>query len=484
MTSSFFKSIRWQIQSWHAVLLILVVAALLAAFYNYERRAKLNGLDEMLQQTLITALPVLSPPPGGGGRPGPGERPPQGEFPGQDRAGPPPGGPDRRGPDQALQKEDFSRRMASGPFYYATWDRDNTEISHSPNAPLPLPPPAPLAPGASAFRDRDGFREVMHDSPSGTVLIGVPTREAFNGLHALALELAALGSGVIAIGLVGGWWMAGRAIRPIDSISAAAREIAGGDLARRIDVRDTESELGHLAGVLNQTFDRLEKAFEQQTRFSADASHELRTPVSVILAQTQLALARERQPEEYRQALDICRRNAEGMRGLVNALMELSRIDSAQSQLSLARHDLASLASDCVELIQPLAEELGIPISITADSTPVQADRDKISRVITNLITNALRHNRPGGEVLVTVRQEKSRAFVEVADTGPGISPEDLPHIFERFYRADKARTRGQGGSGLGLAICQAFVTAHGGRLHAESAFGHGSTFTIELPLA
>jgi heavy metal sensor kinase len=276
--------------------------------------------------------------------------------------------------------------------------------------------------------------------------------------------------------------VASRAIRPIEAISAAAGKIAAGDLSQRIGVADTESELGRLAGVLNSTFARLEAAFANQARFTSDASHELRTPVSVILTQTQTALSRERAAVEYREALEACQRSAQRMRQLTESLLELARLDAGQETMRLEGFDLAGAARESVELIRPLAAERRLEIRCELAETECFGDAERIGQVITNLLTNAVYFNRERGEIRLAVRPENGVALLAVTDTGEGISPEDLPHIFKRFYRADQSRSGNPGRAGLGLAICRAIVGANGGTIEVSSHPGEGSTFTVRLP--
>jgi heavy metal sensor kinase len=303
-------------------------------------------------------------------------------------------------------------------------------------------------------------------------------------MHRLALWLFAAGSSVLLLGLAGGWWLATRAIQPIEDISATALKIAGGDLSQRINAADTESELGRLAGVLNSTFSRLEAAFAHQARFTSDASHELRTPVSVIISQTQTALSRERPGPEYCEALQACQRAAQRMRGLIESLLELARLDAGQEPMKRERFDLAQVARDGVELVRPLADERGIKITCDVSVVECLGDAERIGQVVTNLLTNAIRFNRPQGEVSIYARNENGAAFLIVTDSGEGIATEHLPHLFERFYRADKSRSRAAGQTGLGLAICKAIVDAHSGTIEVSSRPGEGSTFTVRLPLA
>ena len=259
--------------------------------------------------------------------------------------------------------------------------------------------------------------------------------------------------------------------------------IADGDLSQRISAADTESELGRLASVLNSTFARLEAAFAQQARFASDASHELRTPVAVILSQTQTALSRERSSSEYREALEACERAARRMKALTESLLELARLDAGQEPLRKERFDLKGTVADCVELLRPLAAERGLRIHCDVPSMECVGDAERIGQVVTNLLTNAIHFNRDQGEVRLSAQSESGAVLLTVTDTGQGIPAEDIPHLFERFYRVDKSRSRVQGRNGLGLAICKAIVEAQGGTIELTSQIGVGSTFTVRLPL-
>jgi heavy metal sensor kinase len=329
------------------------------------------------------------------------------------------------------------------------------------------------------------MREMFRFLPRAQcVLVGRSLAPDLAAMRRLALWLTAAGTAVLLLGLAGGWWAATRAIRPIEAISATAVRIAGGDLSHRINTADTDSELGRLAGVLNSTFARLEAAFTQQARFTSDASHELRTPVSVILSQTQTALSRERPGPEYREALEACQRAARRMKALTESLLELARLDAGQELMKREPFDLARLARECVELVRPLAAERGIQIHCDVAAIECLGDGGRIGQVVTNLLTNAIHFNRDQGEVRLAARAENDVVVLTVADTGQGIPAEDVPHLFERFYRADKSRSRIQGRNGLGLAICKAIVAAHSGSIEVASQPGIGSTFTLKLPRA
>jgi heavy metal sensor kinase len=287
---------------------------------------------------------------------------------------------------------------------------------------------------------------------------------------------------VLALGLTGGWWISTRALRPIREISATAARISAGDLTQRIQTSDSSSELGDLAGVLNDTFARLQASFARQAQFTADASHELRTPVSVVLTQTQAALARERPAAEYRESLAACQRAAQRMRRLTESLLTLARLDSGEAAATREPCDLDRVTRDVTDFLRSLAQEQSVALEVESTPTRCEGNAEALGQVVTNLVSNAIYYNRPGGGLQVKVRSEAGAAILVVTDTGQGIAPEDLPHIFERFYRADKARSSTTGRTGLGLAITKAIVEAHGGTIEAATELGKGSTFTVRLP--
>ena len=280
-----------------------------------------------------------------------------------------------------------------------------------------------------------------------------------------------------------GWWLAGRAIRPIENIGATAIKIAAGDLSQRIDATETESGLGRLAAVLNATFARLEAAFAQQKQFTADASHELRTPLAVIISEAQTSLTRERSAVQYRETIEGCLSTAQQMRRLTESLLELARFDAGEVALRREPFDLSKVAREAVALLHPLTERLGLTIDCDLPAVECLGDAERIRQVVTNLLTNAIHFNRAHGKVRVSVAADGHSVILKVVDTGEGVSQApDLPHIFERFYRTDKSRSRTQGGTGLGLAICKAIIDAHSGSIEVSSQPGAGSTFTVRLP--
>jgi heavy metal sensor kinase len=492
-------SIKWRLQAWHGFLLVCLVSGLLSGFYVFERREKLQALDVELAEALTPLLPRFAPPNGRGpeGR-GPagrdaGPRPPQGDGPRPpEEGGPPPRGMDFRRPaegrppnDQQMENREREERFfGSGKFYFVAWSEAGERIGASTNAPAYVPQPMQKNSGPSrVVRTRGELRELTQFVPSGRcVLVGASLAPTMTQLRQLAGALVAIGFGIVVVGFAVGWWLATRALRPIAEISRAAQEISAGDLSQRINASETESELGQLATVLNSTFTRLDTAFAQQKQFTSDAAHELRTPVSVILTQIQSTLNKERSGAEYRETLEACQRAAQRMRKLIESLLELARLDASQAAAKREPMDLSRCVAECIELVRPLADERKITLDSELATAPCTGDTDQLALVITNLLANAVHHNREGGEVRVSTGIENSFATVTVADNGPGIAAEHLPHIFDRFYRADTARTSSQGLTGLGLAITKSIVEAHGGMIEVTSELGKGSSFTVRLP--
>jgi heavy metal sensor kinase len=491
----FLNSIRWRLQLWHGLLLVLVLAGFGFTAYRFQRANQLRRIDQELQQRINVVVSAMRGPEN---RPGPlreGPRPP-GEFgpPPRDRQPPDlprPGRPQPRPDlpggflprDFRLGKQDLLLFAGStnDAFYYVVWRRDGQELSRSETA-AEVPRPARTR-ELTSVRMRATMREMFHFTPPGeSVLVGRNIAMELAETRRLAWLLLGAGGAVLLLGLAGGWWLSTRAIRPIADISATAAKISTGDLSQRIPAGDADNELGQLAAVLNSTFARLETAFAQQARFTTDAAHELRTPIAVMLAQTQAALARERPGAEYREPLESCQRAAQRMRRLIESLLELARLDAGEEPMKRERVDLSAIAMDCAELVRPLAAERNITIQTNLQTADCVGDGDRLAQVVTNLLMNAIHYNKERGEVRISTQQQNGFAILTVADTGPGIPPDELSHVFERFWRADKARSRSDGRTGLGLAIAKSIVDTHGGSIETASEVTKGTTFTVRLP--
>jgi len=279
----------------------------------------------------------------------------------------------------------------------------------------------------------------------------------------------------------GGVFLAGRVLKPVDEITKAARAIEESDLNKRINVH-TKDELGRLAGTLNEMIGRLEKAFKRQKQFTGDASHELRAPLAVIEAEATLALQRDRDSDEYQKSLTTVAEEVGHMSKIIDQLLKLARADAGREMLSFEKVKLDELLRDLCSSLQKKSEENDVKLELTVlNEATVEGDRAMLKLLFSNIIENAIRYTERGGKITMLMRREGEGAFVHITDTGIGISKEDLPHIFDRFYRVDKARSRSEGGSGLGLAICKQIAELHGGDVTAESEPGKGTTFTIKL---
>jgi len=473
-------SIRWRIQLWHGLMLVLVLAGFGFTAWQFVRMNQLNRVDHELEQRIGIVEKPFQPrddqPPR---RSSPGAPLPAEPVPWHDAQTPPPAG-SLLSPGDVRILEGGSDR----PFYFALWYRNGLQAGRSAFTPSGMPLPE-VIPGPPSFRSRGRFRECVHTTPGGErILVGRDIGDDLAGIRRYAWLLAGTGGAVLMLGLLGGGWLSGRALRPIEAIGSAAAKIAAGDLEQRIHTADTQSELGRLAIDLNDTFARLEASFARQAQFTADASHELRTPVTVVLTHTQSALARERPAAEYRESLEACQRAAQRMRGLIEGLLTLARLDAKKVPAALAPCALDRIARESAGLLRPLAEQKDVHLELELAPAECQGNEDQLVQVVFNLVSNAIDYSRPGGAVRVTVGSEPGTVFLAVRDTGQGIAPEELSHIFERFYRVEKSRSNSRGHCGLGLSIVKAIVEAHEGRIDVASTPGEGSNFVVRLPLA
>jgi heavy metal sensor kinase len=286
---------------------------------------------------------------------------------------------------------------------------------------------------------------------------------------------------MVGIAAAGGYWLTGQALAPIEKVRGQAASIQAEGLSQRLDLAKTNDEVERLTLTFNEMLDRLEQSFLRQRRFTADASHELRTPLAIIRGEIDVALERPRSFVEYVETLQSVGAEADRMTRLVNELLLLARSDSGELRLEMLPFDLADLLRLMVEQIQPKAREMGTRIHADLPpSLPIVGDKDRLMELFLNIIENALLH-APGSLIEVQAQPDGEQIVVTIADTGPGITAEHLPHIFDRFYRVDPVREHSYRGSGLGLAIAQEIAQAHQGRITVESTPGKGTTFTVHL---
>ena len=319
----------------------------------------------------------------------------------------------------------------------------------------------------------------------GVLQVGESLAQLTSTLQSVTIALLLITPFVLLLGAFGSYWLAKRAFRPILHLTRTAREIKAGDLHRRVPVPHSRDEVHNLALTLNEMIGRLDQAFTQQRRFVADASHELRTPVTAIRSMIEVALEDSLSLDEYHEILSEIKAESERLGSIINDLLVLARADEDQLLLDHEPVRLDLLASDVADTMEPLANERGITLLLQAlEPATVMGDTARLIQVMMGLVDNALAYTNAGGTVTLNVEARDEVACLTVRDTGIGIGEEDKAHIFERFYRADPARSRAAGGSGLGLSIAQWMIQAHGGTITVESQLGQGSTFMVTLPLA
>jgi signal transduction histidine kinase len=284
------------------------------------------------------------------------------------------------------------------------------------------------------------------------------------------------------VAAAGAMFLAGRALAPISTITAQARRIGRANLSARLALPGPRDEVGQLADTFDDMLDRLQAAFEHERQFLADASHELRTPLGLLRMQIDLAQSRPRDAATMTAMVRAMGADVDRMTRLVEAMLALTRLESAQA--APAPVDLYDVLGGLVSQLQPLALDRQITLALDSPTEAnVLGDRDRLVQLFLNLLDNALKYTPPGGQICVRV-QRAAGWGIQVADSGPGIPPEHLPHLFDRFYRVDTSRARETGGLGLGLAIAQTIAHQHGGAITVTSAPGQGTTFAVTLPAA
>jgi two-component system, OmpR family, sensor kinase len=484
------KSIRARLLLWYAVVLTGVVGGFAGVLYYEVRAARLAEIDAQLEAAaagLESALRLFPQHE----LTGQGAPPPPKDGPPPKKKGPPfwpPGQPD---PGTAPLGREYLMATLELPgppgdkpegMYFAVWRSDGSLIKTAGLSASGMTTSPTIDRRPTLGFDRSN-RELWMHGPSGTtIIVGRPAGHVMSYLRTFAWQLAGTGVAVLAFGLAGGWLISRRIFRPIAAIAKTASRISADNLSARIDTDKVDRELADLARVLNATFRRLEAAFDRQARFTADASHELRTPLAVIRSQAELTLSRLRSTEEYQEALQTCVRASARMAELVDGLLALARLDAGKGTAIREPVELHRVAGEAAELCRTLADTRRVRLTTELASVTVTGDPNALARVVGNLIANAIQYNRSGGEVHVSLGVDGREAVLAVRDTGEGIPEDHHAHLFERFYRADKARSRATGGSGLGLAIAKGVVEAHGGSIGFRSVVGKGSEFWVRLP--
>ena len=464
-----FRTIRFKLTFWYVVLLGITLSAFSAFLYVTLARGLQQSLDNKLRATAeIIAAAARHP------------------------LGP---GPSLADVDRIMREHFGIKPMGR---FVQILDEAGRRASNVRNVDVPVSIHTleRAAKGEAVFetvRLRDGSRLRLVTVPImvggrmlGIVQVGSPLEGIEEALSQLLLILVVAVPLVLVVASLGGSFLANKALKPVDEITKTAKRIGSGDLSQRIHLEEfLDDEIGRLASTFNEMIGKLERSFLQIKRFTADASHELKTPLTVLKGEIEVGLKRDRAVEEYKRILSSCLEEVDHMSRIVDDLLTLARADMGALELRRERVDLGEVAEDVWRSLQRMAEEKGLKFSLARDGeVPVWGDRDRLRQLVVNLVDNALKYTPSGGEVVLKVGRQDALALLSVKDTGEGIPPEDQEKVFERFYRVDKARSREKGGTGLGLSICKWIAEAHGGRIWLKSEIGRGSTFTVELPLS
>src|SRR5213593_1494411 len=475
------QTIRGRLTVWYSAALVLTLAAFAIVLYVARRRASYDDLDQRIRSEAELSAAIL----------GESYRA-RGALVTYDSTGKP-----------ALVA-DIKAVLEAVPDYLLITAQDGEILYSSSNASLTyqqvvqlrrlMTPPLSGRTGGTVRLEPDGpeLRYVAHIVSGagprfGSLLVAADVRTAELAVAQLLSTLVLIVPiGLIAAILVGSW-IARRALEPVDRIISEVREITDGrGLHRRLAEPMVKDELGRLAETLNQMMTRLERSLAALRRFTADASHELKTPLTVLRGGVERALTRPDMPPETLAALEETLQEVNRMTELLDSLLTLARADEGRAELHREPVDLRQIIEEAGETGELLAEHAGVGIDIRLPSEPVvvSVDRSRVRQLALNLIENAVKYTPRGGQVSVELGSSNGRAVFTVADTGIGIAPGDLPHVFDRFWRADSARTRTseRAGTGLGLAICKWIAEAHGGTIEVQSRPGRGTTFTVGLP--
>jgi len=329
-------------------------------------------------------------------------------------------------------------------------------------------------------------RQVSFGERNWIVEEGEPLNLAEVSLRDFARLLLLAAPLLIALGTLASYMISSRALAPVDWITSDARSINSGNLSERLSVPEAHDELRRLSETLNSMLDRIESSMHQIRQFTADASHELRSPITLIRAAAEYSLRRDRSKEDLVEAMSKIERESERTSRLISDLLMLARTDAQVHPIADAQANLVAATQDVLQRITPLVQgkQIKMESSIPPTSIFVRGSQDIVERLVFILVDNALKFTNPGGDIQVTLAQNETKGLLEVTDTGVGIADADLKHIFDRFWRADRVRTREEGGSGLGLSIAQKIVEQCGGSIRAESQLGRGSRFIATIPLA
>lgn len=388
-------------------------------------------------------------------------------------------------------QEDFASRYQAGkepgPIRVAEgvrcsiFDPKGEVVFSTSGTPLPNRP----SPGAVSLDSGDRMRTAVVRTEEGDWVVAAALGEGemkaeLNEVRSYFLLFVPL---LLLISGVSGYFVLGRALSPVEEIRRRAERISRSHLTERIPLSEVPGEFHDLASTFNDMLERLERAFDDLENFASDVAHELRTPLANMRGTLETSLQEKEPPSD--DLLHSFAEEIDRMTRIITDLLTLAKLDLRQYALERKPVSLTSLLEEVREIWTPVAVEGGVALTYAPGPEEVSLEGDAVAlrRVWMNLVENAIKYNRPGGKVNISLRQEDGTVLVEVADTGYGIPGEHLERLFQRFYRVDSARSRDTGGAGLGLAICKSFLEAHEGTIHVESVPEEGTTFTVKLPL-
>jgi heavy metal sensor kinase len=453
-------SIRWRLTLWNTFALAVVLAGFAALVYGLLARA----LYQQIDQRLLGGLRQLE----------------------QDRRlAADPAGRLRYWADELREHDNLSCAAYSPGGEILVRTNELAQVS--------VPAAPAVDAGVRRLSDRDvpivGRQRVLEagvwlGDQDGAVVLLAPLEEVDRELARLRTALLMAVPAALAVTGAVAYLLARKALAPVERLRRSTRAITADRLDRRLPVHNPGDEFGGLAQAINDMIGRLERSFTEVRRFTADASHELRTPLTAIRTEAEVALRDPAMPPEQQQLLGSILEECDRLSRLTEQLLALAREDAGAAPSAREPLDLTEVAVEAAETLRPLAEAKNVQLSLPRrDRVGVRGDSSRLRQVFLNLIDNAIKYTHEGGTVEVSCEGHGRNAVVLVHDSGVGIPPEHLPHIFDRFYRVDKARDRGQGGIGLGLSIAQSVVLAHGGRVEVSSVPRQGTTLRVTLPL-
>jgi signal transduction histidine kinase len=457
------RTLRFRLVFWNTLVLFLIVSATLAAVREGVRLSLYQEFENQLREDMGEVLLTIR----------------------------------QIWPDEADLRAELERKAVTHRKrgWWARFYNPAGEIVWaSANAPYPVLPVDPLKVPMDEIVSYGSYRMIHRrlgeaGLPDRIVRVGVNLEAIEADLSQLTRLIVMVGCTALLLAPIGGYFLASQATRPVAQIIETANRLQPQALSERLPIRGTRDELDRLSDTINRLLDRIAAYLAQNREFTANAAHELRSPLAAMQSSLEISLNAERSSADYQERMADLLDQCIDLGKLVNQLLYLAEADAGLMRLEPKPVPLNAVIERAVQMFRGAAEVAGIELIVARlDRVHVSGDQSRLSQVLNNLIDNGLKFTPEGGRVSIslTANFDTKRAILSVTDTGSGIAPDDLPHVFERFYRADKSRSRTEGprGTGLGLSICEAIVRSHGGRMSVQSVAGQGTTFVVDLPLS